>query len=160
MVSEVNIVDEYCKDKYLESVSIIGRIDRLFLETIKLNLEKLNIRDITAAQVMIVYNIENQVVGVGDIKKLGYYKGMNVSYNINSLVKNNYLKQFTNVYDARCKFVQLSVKGLELHAKLDELFTRHVHTFVSAGNSVPHLLQGLTNLENFLTDLMRREANA
>lgn len=160
MASEVNIVEEYCKDKYLESISIIGRIDRLFLETIKVNLEKLNIRDITSAQALIVYNIGPRTVGVGDIKKLGYYKGLNVSYNLNSLVKNDYLNQFANVHDGRCKYVKLSEKGLKLHAKLDELFTRYTRTFVSTGNSVPDMVQVLTNLERFWKDLIRRESNA
>lgn len=157
---DTNIVDEYIKDKYIESISIIGNIEHLFLESIKVNLKMLNIYDITNVQAIIVYNIGVQIVGIGDIRKLGYYKGMNVSYNLNSLVKNNYLDQFPNVYDGRCKRVRLSPKGLELHASLNELFTKHARTFANEGHSIADTLEALKCVENFWKNLIRGGANA
>lgn len=149
-----DIIKMVSKNRYFKLVSMIERLHRLFQEVVKVELDRLNIRDITNVQAIILYNIGKNIVSAGDIQKLGYYKGINVSYNLSKLVENNYLIRWTNSYDARSKSIEQSRKGMDLHAKLDELFTIHTEAFDHKGLDIDSTLHTFLKLENFWADLI------
>ena len=67
---------------YLEVISLIERLHRHFLEVVKLELEGLGIHDINNVQGMMLFNIGDAEMTVGELTLRGCYLGSNVSYNV------------------------------------------------------------------------------
>lgn len=109
------------KDSYLESIRLIERLHRRFLDVIKTELDRLGIEDINNVQTLILSNISNEQLTVGELTARGYYLGSNVSYNVKKLVENGYLNQERSPHDRRMTRVRVSDKGLELCERIDEL---------------------------------------
>ena len=110
---------------YYESIQLIERLHRHFLDVLKVELDKKGIQDINNVQSMILYNIGHDELTVGELTIRGYYLGSNVSYNVKKMVENGYLEQERSVHDKRSIRVKLSEKGLELKTLLDDMFARH-----------------------------------
>ena len=72
-------------DNYFESISLIERLHRSFLEVVKLELDGLGIRDINNVQAMMLFNIGDAEMTVGELTLRGCYLGSNVSYNIKKM---------------------------------------------------------------------------
>ena len=102
------------KDSYFEAVVMIERLHRLFLEVVKMELDKLHTRDINNVQALVLYNIGKSQLTVGELTNRGYYLGSNVSYNLRKMVQNDYVLQVPSPHDRRSSHVKLSAKGLEL----------------------------------------------
>lgn len=113
------------KDTYFESVAMIERLHRLFLEVVRAELEHMNVRDINNVQAVILYNIGQEQLTVGELTHRGYYLGSNVSYNLRKMVQNKYVVQEPSLHDRRSSHVRLSPKGLDLFAKVDKMMQRH-----------------------------------
>jgi DNA-binding MarR family transcriptional regulator len=148
------------KENYFKSVVMIERLHRLFLEVIKVELDRMKIRDINNVQCLVLYNVGRGQVTVGELTNRGYYLGSNVSYNLRKMVQNNYLIQEPSAHDRRSSHVKLSEKGLKLHDRLDELFTMHAKALALEGISsakAEELDNMLTNLETFWTSLLTRD---
>ncbi len=114
------------KQQYLSLILLIERLHRRFLDVIKTELERLGIEDINNVQTLILYNIGNEHLTVGELTHRGYYLGSNVSYNIKKLVESDYLIQERSTHDKRSIKVKLSEKGLALCSKIDELYQSHI----------------------------------
>ena len=74
---------------YLEVISHIERLHRQVLEIIKLELDGLGIHDINNVQAMMLFNIGDADMTVGELSLRGCYLGLNVSYNVKKLVEND-----------------------------------------------------------------------
>ena len=110
---------------YYESIQLIERLHRRFLDVLKVELDRKGIQDINNVQSMILYNIGDDEMTVGELTIRGYYLGSNVSYNVKKMVENDYLVQERSVHDKRSIRVKLSEKGLELKNMISEMFSRH-----------------------------------
>ena len=88
-------------DAYPEVISLIERLHRHFLEVVKLELEGLGIPDINNVQGMMLYNIGDAEMTVGELTLRGCYLGSNVSYNVKKMVENGYLAQERSLHDRR-----------------------------------------------------------
>ncbi|HEX5080172.1 MAG TPA: winged helix DNA-binding protein [Geminicoccaceae bacterium] len=110
------------KQSYLETIRLIERLHRRFLDVIKTELDRLGIEDINNVQSLILSNISNEQLTVGELTARGYYLGSNVSYNVKKLVENGYLNQERSPHDRRMTRVRVSEKGLELCNRIDELY--------------------------------------
>lgn len=113
------------KDQYLISIRLIERLHRRFLDVIKTELDRLGIEDINNVQTLILFNINEEQLTVGELTVRGYYLGSNVSYNVKKLVENEYLIQERSSHDRRMTRVRLSPKGLDLTTKIGELYQRN-----------------------------------
>ena len=113
------------KQSYLETIRLIERLHRRFLDVIKTELDRLGIEDINNVQTLILFNINEEQLTVGELTARGYYLGSNVSYNVKKLVENGYLQQERSPHDRRMTRVRLSDKGLELTQKIDQLYQRN-----------------------------------
>ncbi len=111
---------------YLNAILLIERLHRRFLDVVKSELDRMKILDINNVQTMILYNIQDDELTIGELTDRGYYLGSNVSYNVKKLVEYGYLQQMPNIHDKRSTRVKLSAKGRELCDKIDALFTRHI----------------------------------
>ena len=118
-------VEADVKDQYLISIRLIERLHRRFLDVIKAELDRLGIEDINNVQTLILFNINEEQLTVGELTVRGYYLGSNVSYNVKKLVENDYLIQERSSHDRRMTRVRLSPKGLDLTARISELYQRN-----------------------------------
>ncbi len=66
---------------YLEVISLVERLHRHFLEVVKLELDGLGIHDINNVQGLMLFNIGDAEMTVGELTLRGCYLGSNVSYN-------------------------------------------------------------------------------
>lgn len=112
------------KQSYLDTIRLIERLHRRFLDVIKTELDRLGIEDINNVQTLILSNIGSETLTVGELTARGYYLGSNVSYNVKKLVENGYLTQERSPHDRRMTRVKVSEKGLELTERIDQLY-RH-----------------------------------
>jgi len=110
------------KQSYLETIRLIERLHRRFLDVIKTELDRLGIEDINNVQALILSNISNEQLTVGELTARGYYLGSNVSYNVKKLVENGYLNQERSPHDRRMTRVKVSDKGLGLCERIDQLY--------------------------------------
>lgn len=137
---------------YFDSIQLIERLHRHFLDVLKHELDKRNIQDINNVQSMILYNVGTDNLTVGELTIRGYYLGSNVSYNVKKMVENDYLIQERSIHDKRSIRVKLSEKGLELHALMQQMFARHEEIISNASITDEDLKQlnaTLNKLESF-----------
>jgi DNA-binding MarR family transcriptional regulator len=99
---------------------------RHFLEVVKRELDGLGLQDINNVQGLMLFNIGDAEMTVGDLTLRGCYLGSNVSYNVKKLVENGYLLQERSVHDRRLVHVRLTEKGAKLHDRLQMMHQRHV----------------------------------
>lgn len=140
------------KDQYLVTIRLIERLHRRFLDVIKAELDRLGIEDINNVQTLILSNINADQLTVGELTVRGYYLGSNVSYNVKKLVENGYLIQERSSHDRRMTRVRLSEKGLDLTAKIDELYQRNADAIgegIATGEQLQELNDVLNGLERY-----------
>ncbi|MCB9968782.1 MAG: winged helix-turn-helix transcriptional regulator [Geminicoccaceae bacterium] len=140
------------KDHYLVTIRLIERLHRRFLDVIKAELDRLGIEDINNVQTLILSNINADQLTVGELTVRGYYLGSNVSYNVKKLVENGYLIQERSSHDRRMTRVRLSEKGLDLTAKIDELYQRNADAIgdgIATGEQLQELNDVLNGLERY-----------
>jgi DNA-binding MarR family transcriptional regulator len=110
---------------YLEVISLVERLHRQFLEVVKLELEGLRVHDINNVQAMMLFNIGDAEMTVGELTLRGCYLGSNVSYNVKKMVENGYLAHERSVHDRRSIHVRLTEKGGKLRDRLGAMHERH-----------------------------------
>ena len=137
---------------YFHVISLIERLHRQFLELVKLELEGLGIHDINNVQGMMLFNIGEAEMTVGELTLRGCYLGSNVSYNVKKMVENGYLAQQRSLHDRRSIHVRLTEKGIKLRDSLTAMHQRHAEMLPQAALSAEDL-QGagttLRRLERF-----------
>ncbi len=140
------------KGTYQETTLLIERLHRQFLEVIKSFLESQKIDDINNVQTLILYNIGDDQLTVGELTHRGYYLGSNVSYNVKKLVEMDYLIQEKAIHDKRSSKVRLSEKGLELRALVDGFYDQSSQNLTErriAHDKMNNLNQTLIQLEDY-----------
>ncbi len=121
------------KEQYIATTRLIERLHRRFLDVVKAELDRLDIEDINNVQALILFNIGDETLTVGELTLRGCYLGSNVSYNVRKLVENGYLLQERSTHDRRMTRVRLSPKGFELVAKIDALYARSAEELAEFG---------------------------
>lgn len=134
--------------KYYESIQMIERLHRYFLDVVKMEIDRKNIEDINNVQAMILYNIGHENMTVGELTLRGYYLGSNVSYNVKKMSENGYIEQERSVHDKRSIKVKLSDKGKDLFAILTEMFARHEAKLEGTKLSPEALSETIATLKN------------
>lgn len=145
---------EPVKEAYFETIRLIERLHRQFLEVVKVELDRTGIADINNIQALILANIGKEELTVGELTNRGYYLGSNVSYNVKKMVENGYLEQERSPHDRRSVRVRVSGKGLEVCDLIAQLHERHI---AQLGNSpiskeLASINGNLRALERFWTD--------
>jgi DNA-binding MarR family transcriptional regulator len=142
---------------YYDSINLIERLHRQFLDILKVELERANILDINNVQSMILHNIGADELTVGELTVRGYYLGSNVSYNVKKMVENGYLVQERSIHDKRSIRVKLSEKGRKLNDAVARLYKKHEERLTAAGlpnNRLDSMNQVLRDLEAFWGEQM------
>jgi DNA-binding MarR family transcriptional regulator len=142
---------------YYEVIVLIERLHRQFLDVVKVELERAGILDINNVQSMILHNIGDDDLTVGELTMRGYYLGSNVSYNVKKMVENGYLIQERSIHDKRSVRVKLSEKGRKLNEGVTRLYKRHEERLIAASlgpQKLEALNQSLHELEAFWAEQM------
>jgi DNA-binding MarR family transcriptional regulator len=142
---------------YYDSINLIERLHRQFLDILKVELERANILDINNVQSMILHNIGTDELTVGELTVRGYYLGSNVSYNVKKMVENGYLVQERSIHDKRSIRVKLSDKGRKLNDAIIRLYKKHEERLGGSGLQTTRLEsmnQVLRDLETFWGEQM------
>jgi DNA-binding MarR family transcriptional regulator len=80
------------KESYCETIRLIERLHRQFLEVMKVEFDRTGVVDTNNIQALILSNIGKVELTVGELTNRGYYLGSNVSYNVERMVENGYLE--------------------------------------------------------------------
>ncbi|WP_119678595.1 MarR family winged helix-turn-helix transcriptional regulator [Indioceanicola profundi] len=145
------------RQPYYDSILLIERLHRHFLEVLKVELDRLGVQDINNVQSLILYNIGDDELTVGELTARGYYLGSNVSYNVKKMYENGYLTQERSPHDRRSVRVRLSEKGLALRDKVSALFERQIAALDKSGLSTEELTKAnetMRKLERFWTSAL------
>ncbi len=134
--------------KYYESIQMIERLHRYFLDVVKIEIDRKGIEDINNVQAMILYNIGHENMTVGELTLRGYYLGSNVSYNVKKMSENGYIEQERSVHDKRSIKVSLSDKGKTLYEVLNTMFERHESKLEGTKLSPEALAETIDTLQN------------
>ena len=137
---------------YLDLITLVERLHRQFLDVVKLELDVQGVPDITSVQAMILYNIGDLEMTVGELTLRGCYLGSNVSYNVKKMLENGYIVQERSSHDRRAVHVRLSEKGLTLHQKLKRMHERHMTSLMQGvvqGEEMVGAHRTLRKLERF-----------
>ena len=145
------------KEQYLVTTRLIERLHRRFLDVIKTELDRLGVMDINNVQTLILFNINEDQLTVGELTVRGYYLGSNVSYNVKKLVENGYLIQERSAHDRRQTRVRLSRKGLDITARIDQLYRRNAEELAGTldEDQLKSLNGVLLGLERYWSSLIK-----
>lgn len=142
---------------YLDSIILIERLHRQFLDVLKAELDRMGVKDINNVQSLILYNVGDEEVTVGELTQRGYYLGSNVSYNLKKMVENGYLIQERSPQDRRAMRVRLSDKGRHLAVRISNMFDEHATALANGRLTVDNLQEAnetLREMERFWSDRM------
>lgn len=142
---------------YYEAILLVERLHRHFLEVVKVDLDNRGIQDINNVQALILYNLGQDEITVGELTARGYYLGSNVSYNVKKMFEADYLVQERSPHDRRSVRVKLSAKGLELHKHLSAYFEKQIAMLDGAGlpnDEINSVLGTLHKFERFWTSII------
>ena len=131
---------------YLEVIALVERLHRQFLEVVKMELEGFGVHDINNVQAMMLFNIGDAEMTVGELTLRGCYLGSNVSYNVRKMVENEYLAHERSVHDRRSIHVRLTEKGIKLRDNLTAMHRRHAEMLLRAALSADDLQVASTTL--------------
>lgn len=148
------------KRTYVDIIVLIERLHRLFLEVVKVQLERMKVPDINNVQCFILYNIGSSKLTVGEISNRGYYLGSNVTYNLKKMIESGYIVQEQSSHDRRSSHVMLSEKGLKFYKEFENMFDLHLKNLDHNGfapDSLKTLLSTLQKLESFWAFLVTHD---
>jgi DNA-binding MarR family transcriptional regulator len=111
---------------YFEMNPLIERLHYRMLEIVKLELDALGIHDINSVQAVMLFNLGDAEMTIGEITLRGCYLGSNVSYNVKKMAENGYLAYERSVHDRRSIRVRATDKGRVLSEKLSKMHQRHL----------------------------------
>ncbi len=135
------------RDHYLEVISLIERLHRQFLEVVKLELDRLRVHDVNNAQAMLLFNMGDAEISIGELISRGYYLGSNVSYNVKKLSESGYLVYERSVHDRRSIRVRLTAKGRKLRDSLSAMLSRQTEMLHQTRISDKDLRNTVTTLQ-------------
>lgn len=123
---------------YVENVMHFDKLYRLFLSHLKKWLSQASIRDITPAQVMILFHIEDHTLKVTDILSHHFYFASNPAYNLKKMAENGYIQTASSPEDKRLLLISLTPKGKTLHTELQRFFSYQIAQLETSGFAVSH----------------------
>ena len=144
------------REPYLQTLTLVERLHRRFLEVIKDEFDRRGRSDIAPVQALILYSIGDQELSVGDLRTRGYYLGTNVSHNLKKLVDLGLVEHQRSRVDRRAVRIKLTANGLGVYEIVNALCQKHAQTVDQAGgvnaDDFANLNKLLHRLERFWID--------
>ncbi|WP_445928460.1 hypothetical protein [Methylocystis sp. IM3] len=70
---------------YANMIHLVERLHRRLMDVVTDALDRANIKDVSAVQAIMLYNIADQELTVSELRERDYYTGSNSSYNVKKL---------------------------------------------------------------------------
>jgi len=141
---------------YPEVLNLIERLHRRLLDVIKNEFDRRGRTDINAVQALLLFNIGDREVMVGELCTRGYYLGSNVSHCLKKLSELGLLDHRRSRTDRRSVLVKLTERGQAVHDIIARLYDKHVRTIEPVGgisaDKFLRLNKTLQQLEHFWSD--------
>jgi DNA-binding MarR family transcriptional regulator len=150
------------KQEYLDLTKMIERLHRHFLDVLRAELNRLDIKEINPVQALLLANIGDEEISIRDLIERGYYQGSNVSYNIKKLTESGFLEQKRSPHDRRSVHVKLTPRALEFTKCVRDMEDHHAKTVEAFGltpSEVETTLRSLKRLERTWTDYIHYGPN-
>jgi DNA-binding MarR family transcriptional regulator len=96
---------------------------------------------------MLLFNLGDADISIGELTLKGYYLGSNVSYNVKKLSDSGYLIYERSEHDRRSIRVRLTAKGRTLRNRLSEMLDRHIETLDQSRITDQDLQSALATLQ-------------
>jgi DNA-binding MarR family transcriptional regulator len=126
------------ENHYVRLLRSIEQAHRRLLDVIKDELERLQMKEIDAAQALLLFNIGENELSPTQIKNHGYYHGSNVSHNLKKLVGLGYLHREQSKIDHRSINIRLTKKGFLVAEVLGTIFQKHSNDLDQKGFLAPN----------------------
>src|SRR5436305_13572423 len=133
-------------DHYLEVISLVERLHRQFLGVVNLELDAQSVHDVNNVQALMLFNMGEGDISIGELISRGYYLGSNVSYNVKKLSESGYLVYERSVHDRRSIRVRLTAKERKLRDSLSAMLSRQTEMLHQARFIGKHLRNTVTTL--------------
>lgn len=138
---------------------LIERMHRRYLDVVRIELARRNIRDISPVQAVMLCSIGGEEVSVRDLIERGYYLGSNASYNLKNLVDGGYVLRETSARDRRSAWLKLSPKGAEIIETLAKMNLQMADALMQGDASgLEAAFATLRHLERSWTEKIRSES--
>ena len=151
--------EETFRSEYLRALRLIERLHRLLLDVIKDEFDRHGEAELNSVQALLLYNMGDSELTVGELKSRGHYLGSNVSYNLKKLVDMGFLHYKRSNTDRRSVRVSLTAKGAEARDVIQRLYGRQLGSVEAVGQVTAEDLRGLNRallrLERFWGDQIR-----
>ncbi len=156
---EVSADNNETRGQYLKSLRMIERLQRLLLDVIKDEFERLGHSDVNSVQAQLLFNIGEAELTAGELRSRGYYLGSNVSYNLKKLVEAGYIHHQRSTNDRRSVRVSLTEKGKQVCQVINDLYDRQMNSLEKVGGvnntDIEAMNDSLFRLERFWGDQIR-----
>jgi DNA-binding MarR family transcriptional regulator len=143
---------------YLESLTLIERLHRRFLEVLQDELDRHGRPEIGAAQAFLLHAIGDRELTAKELRGRDCFFGTNVSYPLEKLVALGLLERKQSTGDRRTVSIRLTRKGQEVRAIVAAMYERHIGLLeVTAGIRFDDLGAAhttLRRLDRFLGDIV------
>ena len=147
---------ESLRSLYMESLQLVERLHRRFLDVIKDEFDRQGRSDINAIQALLLFNIGNAELTAGELRSRGYYLGSNVSYNLKKLVDLGFINHTRSRIDRRSVRVSLTPSGREVAEVVAGLYERHIGSIEQVGgissDEFQQMNRALQRLDRFWND--------
>ncbi|KQT50766.1 MarR family transcriptional regulator [Aureimonas sp. Leaf454] len=144
------------KALYMETLQLVERLHRRLLDVVKDEFDRAGRTDINAVQALLLFNIGDSVLTAGELRTRGFYLGSNVSYNLKKLVDLGFIDHKRSRVDRRAVRVQLTPAGMEIAAKVADLYDRHIGSIDKVGGldeqEFQKLNKAMQRLDRFWND--------
>ena len=134
------------KNIIIKANDLFARLHAVFMEIVRLELEKIKITDISPSQYMILHHLGDDKLPIGDLSFRSHYVGTNISYNIKKMLENEYVLQTKAPHDQRTHYISASSKGKLLIGKIDKAFFDHGNMLEKYGIQKQELMETLSFL--------------
>ncbi len=113
------------KNSCIDFYTSIVQAQKSFLELIEHELKLINEENLSAVQALIILNIGDNDVSLGDLVLKRGYSGSNASYNIKKIANEGYIEQIPSPHDKRSLILRLTNKGTDVFKKLKSAIDKH-----------------------------------
>lgn len=145
------------KNEYFRLIPMVEKLHRTHLSVIRNYLQNMRIGDIADVEAVMLCNIGNQTLTIGELTSRGCYAGSNVSYILKKMVQKGYLIQEPSLYDHRSSHVKLSDKGLKLVEKFDEVFHVYSERLLKSCISSKDMIKDVNRIYSFWNEVLNRK---